>query len=277
MTTPNHTQLDFGLNRVHHQPDLTAVPGLTPASDNQWHWALKDRSAKVMAEPDGTLHVELGLSKWPSVTAATELTGRLPGNLRFARRGRETLLLAETSIDGQTHLPQTFAVLATGLLAAAEGTPMPTPACGIVDQHVADAIRAVDWHDEQVVDLADGWELRPCIRGSAVPVKATIDRNELRLHRMVVNQVENTPVRHAIDEQTLRFNARLKHARLAFRDNGWCAETRLHGEQLTAAWVEHAARAVAVAHRTSTDILTVLSENEDLTTWRLEHIGHGLS
>lgn len=273
MMTPVQIKLDFGLNGKSQSVDWSAVPGMLPSSDNRWHWALKDRSAAVTAEPDGTLHVEFRLAGIPSVPAATELNGRLPGNLRFAYRGRETLLLADTIIDGQGHLRQTFAALATGILLAAEERPTPATTSGIAEQQVEDAIRAVEWGDEHVVQIADGWELRPRIRGCAVPIKATVDGDELRLHRTIINRTSATSVEHVIGEQTLRYNAQLKHARLAFRDEVWCAETRLHGEQLTPAWLEHAARAVAVAHRISTDILTVLSDNEELAVQHLEQIG----
>lgn len=273
MMTPRQTKRDFGLNGNSPSVDLSAVPGLTPSSDSQWHWALPERSAKVTAEPDGTLHVEFCFPDMPSVLAATERNGRLPGNLRFAYRGRKTLLLADTIIDGQQHLRQTFAALATGILLAAEDTPPAAFASEIIEQQVEAAIQAVDWADEHVVQIEDGWELRPRIRGCSVPVKATRDGNELRLYRTIVNQVNATTIEHVIGEQTLRFNAQLKHARLAFRDGAWCAETRLHGEQLTPAWLEHAAWAVAVAYRTSNDILTVLSENEELAVWHLDQHG----
>lgn len=275
MVMPNPTKLCFSLNHVPHHVDLAVVPGLTPSSDYQWHWVLKEWTAKVTAEPDGTLHVELGLPGLPAVPRATEHNRRLPGNLRFALRGRHTLLLADTIIDGQQHLPQTLAALASGILAAAEGRPLRSSAQGIGKQHVESAIQAVDWRDEQVVDIAEGWELRPRIRGCAVPVKATIDGSELRLYRTISSQVKATSVQHVIGEQALRLNAQLKHARLAFREGAWCAETRLHGEQLSATWLEHAAWAVAAAYRTSTDVLTVLNENEELAVWHLAQIGQG--
>jgi hypothetical protein len=175
------------------------------------------------------------------------------------------LLVADTLVDGHAHLPASFRQLKTGVSLALGGDPKPLVGKPLVREQVLAAIVDVKWPDESVIELASGWELRPRVRGSATAVQVTIEKAELRIFREMAAQLRNEATRNSVCEQALRFNTQLRHARLAVRDGKLFAESRLHAEQLTATWIETAARAVAVACRHTEDILCVLADDADLS------------
>jgi hypothetical protein len=253
---------------------LDDVPGLIRDKGNVWRWATAEHSAEVVAEPDGTVRIALPVPE-PPPAVAVEINGRLPGNLRFATRHSRAMLLADTLIDGHTHLRRTFEQFTAGLNSAVSGDSAPCPSEPLAPEQVAAAIKGIDWPGESVIELSNGWEFRPRVRGSAVTVNAAIGHAELRLFRPIVTDADKSVSRDSLCDQALRFNCQLKHARLAMSDGILFAEARLHTLQLTPFWLETAAWAVAVADRRTRDILAVLNESKDVSDWYAESFLNG--
>jgi hypothetical protein len=275
----NTQQLKSNITGLHHLNGLGSVldnvPGLKPESGNKWRWATVQHSAQVVAEPDGAIRVSLDVTEPPPATVAAEINSRLPSNLRFAARASRSLLLADTLVDGHAHLPITLEKLIAGITVAVGGDPATCPAEPLAPEQVSAAMKDADWLDETVIELADGWEFRPRVRGCAIPVNASIDKTELRVFRPVVTELGASVSFDSLCAQALRFNGQLKHARLAMSNGTLFAEARLHSEQLTPQWLETAAWAVAVAHWRTRDILAVLNDSKEIADWYAESFLNG--
>ena len=240
---------------------LEALPDMKSISTHGWKWTVDNHPVNVCTEADGSIRIALELPESVPAGAAMELNHQLPGNLRFATRGRTHVLLADTLVDGHAHLPQSFAVLKAGVEFALGGSPVLNAGQPLALEKVNAAIDEAQWPDGGVIEKAMGWELRPRVRGRATAVQATIGQGDLRISRALGAKWGPEATRHSICAQALRFNAQLRHARLAAHKDELFVETRLHAEQITATWVETAAWAVAVAFRHTEDILCVLAEN----------------
>jgi hypothetical protein len=253
-----------------HGSVLSKVPVLKPDPDTKWRWATVQHSAQVVAEPDGAVRVSLDVPEPPPATVAIEVNSRLPGNLRFAASANSSLLLADTLLDGHAHLARTFEQLIAGISLAVSGDPALCPAEPVAPEQVSAAMKDVDWLEETVIEVEDGWEFRPRVRGCAIPVNAVIDKSELRLYRPVVTGFCRSVPSDSLCAQALRFNSQFKHARLAMSNGILFAEARLHSEQLTPLWLETAAWAVAVAERHTRDILAILNDSKEVADWYAE-------
>jgi hypothetical protein len=275
----NTQKLKSRIAGLHHHDGhgsvLGNVPGLKPEPDNTWRWATVQHTAQVVAAADGAVRVSLDVAEPPPATVAVEVNSRLPGNLRFAARANHSLLLADTLLDGHAHLPRTFERLIAGISLAVSGDPALCPAEPLASEQVSAAIEDVDWLEETVIELKDGWEFRPRVRGCAIPVSASIDKSELRLYRPVVTGLGQFVSYDSLCAQALRFNRQFKHARLAMNNGTLFAEARLHSEQLTPLWLETAAWAVAVVDRHTRDILAVLNDNKEVADWYAESFLNG--
>ena len=243
---------------------LEGVRNMKSVSAHRWQWAIDGHVANVIAEADGSIRIALQLPEPLPGPAAIAVNYQLPGNLRFAARGRTSMLVADTLVDGHAHLPRSFAELRAGLSLALGGDPEPIAGQSLVHEQVSAAIADGNWPEGSVIEQPGDWEFRPCVRGCATPVQATIDKTELRIFRPIVADMGTETTYDSICAQALRFNDQLRHARLAVRDGTLFVESRLHVEQLTAAWLETAAWAVAVACRHTQDTLCVLREHADV-------------
>jgi hypothetical protein len=236
------------------------MPGMKSVSGHEWHWTIDGNLANVFVEADGTIRVALPVPGPMSRPAAMEANRDLPGNLRFAGPGG-AMLVADTLLNGRAHLLRSFAELEVGMLLALGRNSQPIDGEALTDEQVSAAIAGGSWREGDVVELANGWELRPRVRGCATAVQATIEKTELWIFRRIIAELSTSTSYECLCAQALRFNEQLRHARLTVRDGALIAESRLHGEQITSTWIETAAWAVAVACRHTEDILCILAED----------------
>ncbi len=243
---------------------LEKVPGMKSVAGHKWGWTVGERAADVIVESGEAISVSLDVADGPSNGAALEANRHLPGNLRYATGRRRSRLVADTQLDGEVHLLRTFDELKGGILFAL-GHDRPFGGHKhLTSEDVHSAIAASRWPDGDIVQLDNAWEFSARLRGNATPVRAVIDGTELCMYRRVVADMGAGLTRDAVGAQALRFNDRLRHARLAAIDGAVVAESRLHCEQLTSAWLETAVWAVAVACRHTEVVLNILAEDHDI-------------
>jgi hypothetical protein len=248
----------------HLRSRLDDVPGMKFVSEHKWHWTVGECGADVVVEPGDQIHIAIGVANPPAELAALEANRTLPGNLRYATNKGQSQLCADTQLNGAGHLFRTFDDLQTGVLLALGQNLPPEDVKPLAAADVQTAIATCRWPEGMIVQLDNAWEFRTRLRGDATPVRATIDRTELRIYRRVVRNLGKKPNLRAICAQALQFNKQLRHARLSMVDGAVVAESHLHGEQLAPAWLETAAWAVAVACRHTEVVLNILAENDDV-------------
>jgi hypothetical protein len=191
------------------------------------------------------------------------ITHGLPGNLRYVRDGAGGALVADTQIDGITHLPHTFRSLRDAILRSLHvpAADAAISAAAIERQVVEQALTKLPWAEDGVVEQEDGWELRPRLRGDPVPVRMTVEADGLRLSRIVLYELPapGTAGAMAIAEYALRLNGSLRHARLAISDDRLAAEARLDSQLVHPDWLAMTACAVAAAARHAATPLRLLA------------------
>ena len=191
--------------------------------------------------------------------------GAFPDNLRFARDSRGDALVADTRIDGAAHLPRTIGSIRTAMIRTLQGNdqaatdPVTPP---VSRQQVQEALDQLAWSDEGVVEQEEAWELRPQLRGRAVPVRMIIEAGGLRMSRTVLESLPDadSPASVAVADQALQINGCLRHARLAIVDGRLYADARLDTRRIQAAWIDTTVRAVAVAACHATTTLRLLAD-----------------
>ena len=247
--------------RHQHDPGkaLSKLEGVYFTGGHKGVMTLGETDAELVLEPDGSIRIRAAASLLRPLEAL-RITHGLPGNLRHTRDGAGGALVADTQIDGVTHLPHTFRALRHAMLrslhAPAPDAVISAPA--IEPQAVQRALTRLPWAEDGVVEQERGWELRPRLRGDPVPVRMSIEADGLRLSRLVLHELPapGTANGLAVAEYALRLNGSLRHARLAIGDDGLAAEARLgaqlvHPDSLamTACAVAAAARHAAVPLR----------------------------
>jgi hypothetical protein len=238
------------------------------ACGKQWH-----SSARVQFERGDDLRIALDVQDQQSPRELLAATLRLPGNLRFAFAQSRMSLLADARLDGVTHLGETFRLLRGAMEAAAQSagqnsnSAVSDNASNVTEDQVDKALSAAGLDEESLVRLDHGWELRPKLHGEPTPVQVGIDEQlhgrELRLHHELLSIADGHAGWNAAAQQALRFNARLRHARLAADGGRIVAEARLHGEQIQPSWLLTSARAVAAAARHCQTALLILAEQPE--------------
>jgi hypothetical protein len=186
----------------------------------------------------------------------------LPGNVRFALTDAGPMLLADTRVDGREHLHASLGairgafagILDPKTIDASEVEPVP-PA-----EEVRSALAALD----DVVDHADGWELRPRVQGRVYAIAVAAVPGGLHLVYRVLDAGPDGAALTAIRHVALRLNARLRLSRLSWVPEGLVAEARLHAGQFTADWLDSVARAVAVAGHLARSPARILADRDDV-------------
>ena len=257
------------LPRRKHRHDparaLGKVDGVMYFGGHQGMVSLDDDAAELRVGVDGSIRLRADVALSARPLEVLRATHQMPGNRRFARDRQGGALVADTRIDGATHLPQTLGSLRSAMLrtlhsradAAAEVAPDP-----VEHGAVREALAGLPWAGEGVVEQDDGWELRPRLRGDAVPVRMMIEPSGLWFGRVVLHQLPaaDTSACGAVADQAVRINACLRHARLAVADGRLVAEARLDAWLIQPDWLATAARAVAVAARHAATTLRLLAE-----------------
>ncbi len=244
---------------------LGKVDGVLYFGGHQGLISLDDETADLLVDVDGSIRVRADVTLPARLVEVLRATHRMPGNLRFARDRRGGALVADTRIDGAAHLPQTLERLRgamTRTLHSGADAAVDLAAGPIEYDAVREALAGVSWAGDGVVEQDDGWELRPRLRGDAVPVRMMIQPEGVRFHRVVLHQLpgNETASLAAVAEQTLRINACLRHARLAVAEGQLVAEAILDPWVIQPDWLATAAYAVAVAARHATTTLRLLVE-----------------
>ncbi len=155
----------------------------------------------------------------------------LPSNLRFALNQQQLQLVADIRGDDPPQLLDEIATAAQ--FALAQQTPeRESSECDLDKQEVNELLHSLSRHEELLVGLEEGWEYRPRVRGQPIAVKLNIRGRHLRCHRAVVQLRADGESNRAAAIEALRFNAQVKHARLALNESRLVAETCLPGFML---------------------------------------------
>jgi hypothetical protein len=238
------------------------VDGRCVDGRGRWQLDLGTGVAEICLAPDGTLCFRAEAAAPPDCLAALQASSLLPGNVRHARDPLRRLIVADTQVNGARHLPQTLQVVRTGICQALGMNPgMPMGVDRAIERgELERALGQLSWSAEGVVEREDGWELRPRLRGDAVPVRVTLEPTVVSLTRHVLTlSARNAKAVQAIADQAVRCNDQLRHARLVVRADAVIAETRLHRELIDTPWLDQAARAVAHAARLAATRLDILA------------------
>jgi hypothetical protein len=238
----------------------TGVRLITPHRGNL---PFGDKAVDIRIEPDETIVLSLPVGDPPAPADALRINRRLPGNLRFAVGPRGTALVADTPIDGEAHLSETFSQFTVGLMDALNGrsprrdsAPNDCPSKEQIGELLADLKCLAD----APVQRDDGYEVR-CRAGSAsTTIHVGCADGAIRLQRTVVPDFSADLGGEQAARQALRVNAQLRHARLAATDTALVAEARLTNEVAKPPWVAAAIRAVAVAANRAEVPLRLLAE-----------------
>lgn len=264
----------FGHKRHDPRVALAKVQGLQLHGGHAGALVFGRQSAHVELDPCGDIRVTWASPPPLAPPMALAASHRLPGNLRYATDKERPALVADAQMDGELHLARTFQLIRRGFQAAsrasramvddsADRSAQDEPATLPGAQRVLDQL---DWPREAVVAQETGWELRPRIRGEAVPVQVRLDDRDLHLSRPVLRRLptEQRYGKVAVADQALRFNFELRHARLALAGDTVVAEARLHGGLMQPHWLATAAYAVAVAGQYCEPAIRLLAEDAEL-------------
>jgi len=255
----------FGDSEAPAQRALGKVRGVTFTGPYDALLTVGSRAARVQLEANDAIRVSLSAESRSSGMSALEVTHGLPGNTRFAMNGQGGRLYADTQLNGEVHMSETVRHIRSGMLTAL-GDRKRTRATPITREQVQEALERLPWNEQSVVEQDDGWELRPRVESEPTPVQMTLESTDLRLFRVVLRTLpapEDEAAR-AVADQALRFNAQLRHARLAVCDGQLVAEARLHGGLVHPVWLATTAFAVAVASRHVRTTLRILAEQSEI-------------
>jgi hypothetical protein len=247
---------------------LAKVRGLVMDTPFSGSLRFGNRKASLRLETEDNLHVawQLRSPMTPDVCPLS-VNHLLAGNARIAIGRRGPLILADTQVNGQAHLPSTLAHIQASLRCAADVTSGKQPApptagrsTSISAAQLETLVAELGWEQDAVVRLADGWDLRPRLHHDVVPVSMAPLGTGLRLSRVVLTNAPEQPGdrRSAVLDHAVRTNARLRGARLAMCDGNIVAETCLHTDQLHGKWLRDAVYAVATAAHVARPGLRIL-------------------
>lgn len=200
---------------------------------------------------------------------ALERSWGFAGNLRFGLFLRRTSLVADlprdVDADGLAHVARAFEAALAGIPQAVEPADL--------NEALSELVKRLG---DAAVVLANGFELRPRIQGTVVPVRAEGIRlankdKTLRLRtplafegRAAGSLLELAPaVRNAVVDFALRRNLDVRFARLALdADRRLVAEACLAAKDWNVERVLDTARAVAVLCHGSRDLVRLLTEQD---------------
>jgi hypothetical protein len=227
---------------------------------------LKSRhfTANAVLEADDLIQIRSASEAVHQPAEALRRGAGLPGNVRFALRGTQWRLAAETRVDGAVHLADSLDEIKRGFLSllgksAKHGNDQP-PADIPPDAGMKSAIEEAGWTREQAVETEDGWELHPRISGTPFPVRAVLAADSVTLRRTVIGDLVQRESAPAAAHQALLQNERLRFCRLALIEESLVVETTLRAGLIGGGWLAYAAQAVASAARGVEPELKLLTE-----------------
>jgi hypothetical protein len=243
---------------------LSKVGGVDFSGGYRGTVALGGAVAELELAADSGIRIRADFPLPLSPANALEATSTFPGNLRFARDRGCGELVADTLVDGEAHLPHTLGAIRGAITRALKGEIGPEDDLSALPADrdvVRKALTDLPWAKDGVVEQDNSWELRPRLRGEAVPVAMALVSGGLCLSRTVLHCLPeaSTTAARAVSDQAVRINARLRHARLAVRNGRLIAEARLGPGQVRSDWLDSTARAVAVTARHAVTPLRLLA------------------
>lgn len=233
---------------------------------HQGEWAIAGNTATVRIEPGDRVEVWLPLPQPPPFAEALRANRGLPGNLRHATDVGRVGLLADTQLDGESHLPGTLMRIGAGLRRGLGISAEPLADDSPPDPEEWKAALADSGLEEDGLLEGDGgWELRCRAGGDAVVLLAAVEGDELRISREILTVPQETAA--VVAHQALQFNRRLRYARLSLDRDILVAETRLHAGLLSPRWLTMALDAVAVAAHHAFLPLCLLAQQHEVAEY----------
>lgn len=227
-------------------------------------------AAAVRIEPGAciTASREVPMTRLPP-TEQLSVADSLHGNTRIVLKHGELALVADTMLDGQSHLPTTFRAIqntfaiGTAMLKASR-KPIAERSAILpkLDRATVDrALEEMSSEEPMLVRQEGEWELRVHLGGEVIPVRVRLRDRELALSHCILRAVPGTSAVHmqALANHVFRLNCRLRGSRLQLSDGSLITETRLHGDQLDHTWLAHSARAIATAVRATRESTRILA------------------
>jgi hypothetical protein len=191
-------------------------------------------------------------------------------------------LLADTQVDGMVHLASCLEEIRHGMSSVISGK-----IWGRVDsdydaessrnaektphRQLETELNGLPFGENSIVrrKSADGcgsWEIRPRIRGEAVPVLLDELSDGVRVHRTILDSTAET-YRSVIFDQALRMNEQIRFCRFASVGDELVVETLLHAGLIETSWLKSAAMAVAAVSHWAKDVLNALARHEHAASW----------
>lgn len=240
---------------------FSALTGFEWDSADRAHVAFNDRTALITFDAAGDLRITVPVDESFDPAAALEFNCQLPSNLRFALDQRRLQLVADMRSDDPPHLLDEIAAGAE--LALRCQAPEQETRDDDLDKHaVEELLHSLSQHDESLAELEQGWEYRPRVGGQSIAVKLNIQGQKLHCYRTVMQVAAESAMNRAAAVEALRFNAQIKHARLARTDSRLVAETSLHRCLLNKSALSVALRAIALAERRAHAALEILASDD---------------
>lgn len=226
-----------------------AATGIKLTGPHQGQLQTDRFTADVRLEPEDGIHVGCDVTGSES-DAPTDLLERCAGavgNLRFASTVLgESRLIADTRINGVSHLPRTVRDISASVADVMDGRAIIAAAAGDFPTDLFQkALHTAGWPTEDAVRQPDGYELFVVWEGARVAVQLSAVGDGLLARRTILPSVPDGDGGHAVSHQALAWNARLRGCRLALADGRLIVEAQLHKEQITGDWLSYTIRAVA--------------------------------
>jgi hypothetical protein len=279
-----HEELDLWISGAGDRLNkvLDKVPGLSMYDGCLGTLDLGDCQAEVLFEPPQWIRVSSSAAPFIDPEDALWRNYWLPGNVRYAGNAKRMRLLADTQVDAVLHLASCFEEIRQGMSSVINGKKKKHVKPDYSDASSGDADEAV--HQKLEIALKDlpfgensivhrknshgygSWEIRPRIRGEAVPVLLDELSNGVRLHRTILDAREQSQ-RAVVADQALCLNEQIRFCRFTSAGDELVVETLLHAGLLETYWLKSAALAVASVSHWAKDMLTALAQHEHAASW----------
>jgi hypothetical protein len=261
---------------------LDKVAGLSMHDSCRGTLDLGKCQVEVRFEPPQWMQASVSIAQFIDPHDALRCNHWLSGNVRYAGNAKRMKLLADTQVDGMVHLASCLEEIRHGMSSVISGK-----IWGRVDSdYDAESSRNAEKTPQRQLETelnglpfgensivrrksADGcgsWEIRPRIRGEAVPVLLDELSDGVRVHRTILDSTAET-YRSVIFDQALRMNEQIRFCRFASVGDELVVETLLHAGLIETSWLKSAAMAVAAVSHWAKDVLNALARHEHAASW----------
>lgn len=224
-------------------------PHATLAEGHLGQIQLGEIAARLECESECRLRITCPL-EGISATEQFTLQEKLPGNLRFARRGSNSFLLADFEIDDEDSFEKAMAELQAGVLTATgHNSPAASSNASNTAEELRNAMATCGLPQEQLVEIegTGQWDLNVQFNFQSIPVRVVVTDGSLRLRRVIMKAHPTDRVMEAVLHRALQLNFELRGSRITVTDEAVYAEARLPVGNIVGPAILEAARAVAAA------------------------------